>query len=111
MAADSRHVRRGGDGTEVRIYHNTHLTSLWPKAEMPTPRRLRDARQKGRVCTSKDVVSTALLVVLLAITGVLGVKLTDDVSAPLRFIGMRIEENDALPTGSCSSPSRRFCRS
>ena len=66
------------------------------KTEMPTPKKLRDARQKGQVCTSKDVVSTALLVVLLAITGVLGVKLTDDVSELLRFIGMRIEENDAF---------------
>ena len=34
------------------------------KTEMPTPKKLRDARQKGQVCTSKDIVSTALLLVL-----------------------------------------------
>ena len=42
------------------------------KTEMPTPKKLRDGRKKGQVCTSKDVVSTALLVVLLAVLGVLG---------------------------------------
>ena len=26
------------------------------KTEMPTPKKLRDARQKGQVCTSKDIV-------------------------------------------------------
>ena len=36
------------------------------KTEMPTPKKLRDARQKGQVCQSKDIVSTALLVVLFA---------------------------------------------
>lgn len=36
------------------------------KTEMPTPKKLRDARNKGQVCTSKGVVSTAILVVLLA---------------------------------------------
>ena len=69
---------------------------------MPTPKKLRDARQKGQVCTSKDVVSTALLVVLLALTGVLGVKLTDDVSELLRLIGMRIGESDAFAVREAS---------
>jgi len=64
------------------------------KTELPTPKKLRDARQKGQVCTSKDVVSTALLVVLLAVLGSLAVMLTDDVSNLIRFIGARIEEND-----------------
>ena len=64
------------------------------KTEMPTPKKLRDARKKGQVCTSKDVVSTALLVVLLAILGALGMMLTDDISELLRFIGQRIGEND-----------------
>ena len=32
------------------------------KTEMPTPKKLRDAREKGQVCTSKDIVSTAILV-------------------------------------------------
>ena len=28
------------------------------KTEMPTQKKLRDARSKGQVCTSKDIVST-----------------------------------------------------
>jgi len=64
------------------------------KTEMPTPKKLRDARQKGQVCTSKDVVSTSLLVVLLALLGVMGVVLADDTADLVRFIGMRIGEND-----------------
>lgn len=64
------------------------------KTEMPTPKKLRDARQKGQVCTSKDVVSTAVLLVLLSVLGVLALALTDDVSDLVRFIGLRIEEND-----------------
>ena len=64
------------------------------KTEMPTPKKLRDARQKGQVCTSKDVVSTAILVVLLALLGVMGVELADDSADLIRFIGMRIGEND-----------------
>ena len=72
------------------------------KTEMPTPKKLRDARQKGQVCTSKDVVSTALLVVLMALTGVLAMKLTDDFSELTRFIGMRIAENDAFAVREAS---------
>ena len=41
------------------------------KTEMPTPKKLRDARQKGQVCTSKDIVSTALLVVLMYLVAAL----------------------------------------
>ena len=66
------------------------------KTEMPTPKKLRDARQKGQVCNSKDVVSTALLLVLLSILGAIAVTLTDDISNLIRFIGLRIEENDAV---------------
>ena len=66
------------------------------KTEMPTPKKLRDARQKGQVCNSKDVVSTAILLVLLSVLGVLAFVLTDDVSNLIRFIGLRIEENDVI---------------
>ena len=66
------------------------------KTEMPTPKKLRDARQKGQVCNSKDVVSTAILLVLLSVLGALALVLTDDVSNLLRFIGLRIRENDVL---------------
>ena len=66
------------------------------KTEMPTPKKLRDARQKGQVCNSKDCVSTAILLVLLSILGALGIALTDDLSNLLRFIGLRVGENDAF---------------
>lgn len=36
------------------------------KTEQPTPKRLRDARKKGQVASSKDVVSAALMVALMA---------------------------------------------
>ena len=65
------------------------------KTEMPTPKKLRDARQKGQVCTSKDIVSTAILVVLFALLGWMGVALADDICEMLRFISGRVGENDA----------------
>ncbi|MDR1255471.1 MAG: type III secretion system export apparatus subunit SctU [Puniceicoccales bacterium] len=39
------------------------------KTEMPTPKRLRDARKKGQVSKSADVVSTALLIGLYSYIG------------------------------------------
>ena len=66
------------------------------KTELPTPKKLRDARQKGQVCTSKDVVSTAILVVLLAVSGLMGVMLTEEAGELTRFVGLRIAENDAF---------------
>jgi len=62
------------------------------KTEMPTPKKLRDARQKGQVCTSKDVVSTSLLVVLLFLTGAIGVELMDDSGELIRFIGRLLSQ-------------------
>jgi len=60
------------------------------KTEMPTPKKLRDARQKGQVCTSKDIVSTAILVVLFALLGWMGIALVDDSSMLLGYIGQRM---------------------
>lgn len=60
------------------------------KTEMPTPKKLRDARQKGQVCTSKDIVSTAILVVLFALLGWMGVALVDDASMLLSYVGERL---------------------
>ena len=57
------------------------------KTEMPTPKKLRDARQKGQVCTSKDIVSTAILIVLFAVLAWMGVALANDMEILLRFIG------------------------
>ena len=65
------------------------------KTEMPTPKKLRDARQKGQVCTSKDIVSTAILIVLFVVLGWMGGALTDDMEELLRFIGGSVAQNDS----------------
>ena len=64
--------------------------SAGEKTEMPTPKKLRDARQKGQVCSSKDIVSTAILVVLFALLGWMGIALMDDASMLTAFVGQRI---------------------
>ena len=61
------------------------------KTEMPTQKKLRDARQKGQVCTSKGIVSTAILVVLFALLGWMGVALVDDGTMLLSYVGQRLE--------------------
>ncbi|MBR7180665.1 MAG: type III secretion system export apparatus subunit SctU [Kiritimatiellae bacterium] len=63
------------------------------KTEMPTQKKLRDARQKGQVCTSKDIVSTAILIVLFALLGWMGVALVDDASMLVSYIGQRLAED------------------
>jgi len=68
--------------------------SAGEKTEMPTPKKLRDARQKGQVCTSKDITSTAILVVLFALLAWVGVTLMNDMEGMLRFLSWRIAEND-----------------
>lgn len=57
------------------------------KTEQPTPKKLRDARNKGQVCTSKDIVSTAILIVLFAVLGWMGVALCEDIERLLAFVG------------------------
>ena len=64
--------------------------STGEKTEMPTPKKLRDARQKGQVCSSKDIVSTAILVVLFVLLGWMGVALMDDAAMLTSFVGGRI---------------------
>ena len=66
------------------------------KTEMPTPKKLRDARQKGQVCTSKDITSTAILVVLFALLAWMGIALMEDMEGLLRFLSGRIAENNAM---------------
>ena len=63
------------------------------KTEMPTPKKLRDAREKGQVCTSKDIVSTAILIVLFAVLAWMGGALMYDMEELLRFIGGRVGDN------------------
>ena len=60
------------------------------KTELPTPKKLRDARQKGQVCTSKDIVSTAILIVLFVLLAWMGVALMDDMEEFLVFLSGRI---------------------
>ena len=67
--------------------------SAGEKTELPTPKKLRDARQKGQVCTSKDIISTAILVVLFALLAWMGVALMEDMEQLLRFLGGGIEHN------------------
>ena len=68
-------------------------SSSGEKTELPTPKKLRDAREKGQVCTSKDIVSTAVLVVLFAVLAWMGLALTDDISMLLDYIGQRLAGN------------------
>src|SRR5262249_14990912 len=44
----------------------TASMSTGDKTEEPTPKKLRDAREKGQVAQSRDATSTALLIVLFA---------------------------------------------
>ena len=67
--------------------------SAGEKTEMPTPKKLRDARQKGQVCSSKDIVSTAILIVLFALLAWMGVALVDDGAMLLDYIGDRMHGN------------------
>ena len=67
--------------------------SAGEKTELPTPKKPRDARQKGQVCTSKDIISTAILVVLFALLAWMGVALMEDMEQLLRFLGGGIEHN------------------
>ncbi len=69
------------------------------KTEMPTPKKLRDARQKGQVCTSKDIVSTAILIVLFCVLGWMGAALMDDSGDMLRVVAGGIEHNDMFSLG------------
>ena len=62
------------------------------KTEMPTQKKLRDARSKGQVCTSKDIVSTALLILGFCLCAVLGAVLVDDFSDLMSYIASTVNE-------------------
>ena len=76
--------------------------SAGEKTELPTQKKLRDAREKGQVCTSKDITSTAILVVLFAVLAWMGVALTDDMEGMIRFLSGRVAENDAAALSESS---------
>jgi type III secretion protein U len=49
------------------------------KTEQPTPKKIKDARKKGQVAHSKDVVSTALLVAVYGLFFAYGYQMIDDI--------------------------------
>jgi len=65
------------------------------KTEMPTQKKLRDARDKGQVCTSKDIVSTAILVVLFAVVAWIALSFVDDWEMSMAFVAGRLATNSA----------------
>ena len=66
------------------------------KTEMPTPKKLRDAREKGQVNNSKDITSTALLLVLMAIVAISTPMLMTDLKELFMFLaGIFSTENEA----------------
>ena len=73
------------------------------KTEMPTPKKLRDAREKGQVCTSKDIVSTALLVVLFCLIALLSMFMVNDFTQLISFVGERLAD---YPVASIREGSR-----
>jgi len=57
------------------------------KTELPTPKKLRDAREKGQVCVSKEIPSTAILVVMLFLAGAMGIGMSVELGELMEFIG------------------------
>ncbi|MDR2576618.1 MAG: type III secretion system export apparatus subunit SctU [Puniceicoccales bacterium] len=62
------------------------------KTEMPTPKRLRDARKKGQVAYSRDFTSTLLLIGIFAYIGLKWnasvVRMRDFLTFPAKFFGV-----------------------
>lgn len=52
--------------------------SAGEKTELPTPKKLRDARNKGQVCTSKEIASTAILLALFLALAAMSLVLVED---------------------------------
>ena len=73
------------------------------KTEMPTPKKLRDARQKGQVCQSKDIVSTALLVVLFAVLAWMGSALLLETQQLVATVGERLADPAGGAVQACGA--------
>ncbi len=73
------------------------------KTEMPTPKKLRDAREKGQVCTSKDIVSTALLIVMFCMTALFSLLMVNDFTQLMGFVGERLGD---VPVASIREGSK-----
>ena len=65
------------------------------KTEAPTQKKLRDARSKGQVSVSKDVVSTAALLSAFVLIGVIGTEMIDDFSRLVSHIGRTLVNESA----------------
>ena len=77
--------------------------SAGEKTEMPTPKKLRDARQKGQVCQSKDIVSTALLVVLFAVLAWMGGALLRETQQLVATVGGRLADPAGGAVQACGA--------
>src|SRR5262249_17341832 len=66
---DRRRVRRAEGPDEAA--GGTASMSSGDKTEEPTPKKLRDAREKGQVPQSRDATSTALLIVVFGYIAVM----------------------------------------
>ena len=73
------------------------------KTELPTPKKLRDARQKGQVCQSKDIVSTALLVVLFAVLAWMGSALMVETQQLVATVGSRLPDPANGAVSACGA--------
>ena len=66
------------------------------KTEDPTPKKLRDARQKGQVAKSQDVTSAALTIAAFVVIAALWPMYVDECKAlmllPAKFIGLPFED-------------------
>lgn len=69
------------------------------KTELPTAKKLRDARMKGQVCSSRDIVSTALLIAMFCIVAISGILMEKDFSELIMFIGSRLEDDPGKAIG------------
>ena len=66
------------------------------KTEQPTPKKLRDARDKGQVAKSKEVVSASLILAIFALFFFLGASYTkafgEIILLPADFVGLPFQE-------------------
>ncbi|AZZ92401.1 EscU/YscU/HrcU family type III secretion system export apparatus switch protein [Hahella sp. KA22] len=66
------------------------------KTEKPTPKKLRDARKKGQVAHSKELVSTAMMIAMYGLLFASGYSLVEALQSlidlPPRFYGQPFEE-------------------
>ena len=66
------------------------------KTEQPTPKKLRDARDKGQVAKSKEVVSASLILAIFALFFSLGASYTEAfgeiILLPADFVGLPFQE-------------------